>query len=188
MRISKVLRVARSGVTLIELVLAFLILVIAALSASGLISFGHRGTMKDFRRVESIQLLTDRINRLSELPFKTLSDFLSSSGSDEYTFTDAIEGIPLGDTQIGKNAYSVEVTLKRQPISFPPIMYLHFPNSNYLASDVNTWLFEEGSEIRYDGVERPVKVLKLIVSVQPTGQITEELKVSAMTFVVDLES
>ena len=39
------------GMSLIELVLAFLIMCLSTLAALGIMSYGHRGTVKDFQQV-----------------------------------------------------------------------------------------------------------------------------------------
>ena len=76
-------RGSRSGISLVEIMLAFLILCTAAFSAAGVISFGHRGTTADFRQGDALQILVDRLNRLSALPFARLDSFLVSAGSDD---------------------------------------------------------------------------------------------------------
>ena len=87
----------KTGISLVEIMLAFMILCTAAFSAAGVISFGHRGTTADFRQGEAMQILVDRLNKFSTLPFAKLDSFLASAGSDQYTFNSELEGIVLGD-------------------------------------------------------------------------------------------
>lgn len=185
--------VERAGVTLTEIMLAFLILCIATLSATGVISYGHRGTTKDFRRVEALQLLTDRMNRFCAIPFRQADSYLTAAGTDTYTFNDPVEGVPLGEIEMpaSKNKFQVSVTLKRQAVTFPTMMQLRLPNPGYLASDVRTWQLEDTGPISFDGQtgagHNPYKVLKILVQVQPKNTAQPELAVEAISFIADLE-
>ena len=181
------------GVTLIELMLAFLILCSATISASGIISYGHRGTKKDFRRVEALQLLTEKMNRLCAISFSKANSYLTSAGVDSYTFTDPVEGISLGRIVVpsSKDKFRASATLKRQAIAFPPMMKLTLPNPGYLASDVTTWQLEDTGNVWFDGVtgvnHYPYRVLKISVKVEPLDCNPPELAVEAMSFITDLE-
>lgn len=179
----------RSGISLVEIMLAFLILCTAAFSAAGVISFGHRGTTADFRQGEALQILVDRLNKLSALPFARLDSFLASAGSDEYTFNNPLEGIELGDeVKIDKHAYRVRATLKRQKITFNSLMELSFPNPAYNPASPSTWIFKDRPAETFDGSSAPYAVIKVTVSVKPVGGLTDEREVTAITFVADLES
>ena len=163
----------RRGVTLIEIVFAFLILVIAALGASGIISYGHRGTQKDFREVEAIQLLGDRMNQVLAIPFEDLDPLLTFG--DQATFSATLFGatpqeVVLGPIVQGPRTYTAEVSLQRQPVilGFCPI---NIPNSpNYLPGVATSWNFDAlNTDLgRFDGsdaVVHPFKTLKVIVRV-----------------------
>ncbi len=169
--------------------LAFMILCTAAFSAAGVISFGHRGTTADFRQGEAMQLLVDRLNKFSTLPFAKLDSFLASAGSDQYTFTSDLEGIVLGDdVKIDKHSYRIRATLKRQEITFDSLMELTFPNPDYSPASPSTWLFKDRPSETFDGATAPFVVIKVTVSVKPVGGLTDEREVSAITFIADLES
>lgn len=179
----------RAGISLIEIMLAFLILVIATLSAAGTISFGHRGTEADFRQGEALQILVDRLNRLSSLPYARLDSFLQAAGSNVATFTDPIEGIELGDNiRIDKHSYCIRANLKRQAITFRGLMELSFPNPAYNAASPSTWIFRDRPDVNFNGVAAPFAVIKITVSVKPIGGQTDEKESVAMTFVTDLET
>ena len=183
----------RRGVTLTEIMLAFFILCIATISASAVMSYGHRGTTKDFRRVEGLEILTDRMNRLCAMSFKAADTYLTLAGAASYTFNDPIEGIPFGTIEmpVSKNKFQVSTTLTRQLIIFPTMMQLILPNPGYLASDVRTWQMQDTGEIRFDGLtgagHNPYKVLKVLVHVQPLGNTPPELAVDAISFIADLD-
>lgn len=178
-----------AGISLVEIMLAFLILCTAAFSAAGVISFGHRGTLVDFRQGEALQILVDRMNKLSSLSFAKLNSFLASAGSDEYKFTDELEGIVLGDeVKIEKHSYRVHATLKRQTITFDSLMELTFPNPVYNPASPSTWLFRDRPAETFDGSSAPYVVIKITVSVKPIGGLTDEREIKAITFVADMES
>lgn len=179
----------RKGISLVEIMLAFLILCTAAFSAAGVISFGHRGTLIDFRQGEAMQILVDRMNKLSSLPFARLNSFLTAAGVDEFKFTDELEGILLGDeVKSDKHTYRVHATLKRQVITFDSLMELTFPNPVYHAASPSTWLFRDRPAENFDGNAAPYVVIKITVSVKPVGGLTDERQVDAITFITDMES
>lgn len=180
---------ARAGVTLTEIMLAFLILVTAAFSAAGVISYGHRGTVADFRQVEAMQILVDRMNKLMNMPYANLDSFLVAAGNDEHTFNDPIEGVELGDSvQAEKHSYRIHATLKRQKIVFSSLMELAFPNPAYEAASPSTWIFRNRPDETFDGVANPYKVIKITVSVKPVGGMTDEREFTAISFVADMEN
>lgn len=189
MQTTRQFRRSTTGISLVEIMLAFLILVTAAFSAAGVISFGHRGTVADFRQVEGMQILVDRMNKLMNLPFASLNSFLTSAGSDEYTFTNAIEGIVLGDeVKMDKHTYRVHATLKRQKIVFESLMELSFPNPDYVPASPSTWIFRDRPAASFDGAANPYKIIKITVTVKPVGGMTDEHEFVAVSYVADLES
>ncbi|PKL49916.1 MAG: hypothetical protein CVV42_04460 [Candidatus Riflebacteria bacterium HGW-Riflebacteria-2] len=178
----------KAGVTLTEIMLAFLILVIAAFSTAGVISYGHRGTVADFRQVESIQIIVDRMNRLMNMPYASLDSFLTAAGSDEFTFSDPIEGIVLGDeVQIEKNTYRILATLKRQRIVFESLMELDFPNPAYDPASPSTWIFRDRPRESFPGGSNPFKIIKITVTAKPVGGMTDEREFALVSFVADME-
>lgn len=179
---------SRSGISLIEIMFSFLILVLATLSASGVISYGVRGTKADFRQIEATQLLIDRMNELTSLPFATLNSFIDA-GSNETTLTEIAANIEFGDSiAIGSNNYRVHATIKRQTIEFESLMELDFPNPVYNPEDPATWNFKDRGSVAFNGTANPYLVIKTTVVVQPVGGVTEEREFQAISFVVDLES
>ncbi len=177
-----------TGVTLTEIMLSFLILVIAAFSAAGVISYGHRGTVADFRQVESIQILVDRMNKLMNMPYASLDSFLSSAGGDEFTFNNPIEGIMLGDeVQIEKHTYRVHATLKRQRMSFRSLMELSFPNPEYEPASPSTWIFKSRDDESFPGGNNSFKIIKITVTAKPVGGMTDEREFTLVSFVADME-
>jgi len=177
----------KAGTTLIELILAFLILVIAILSVSGLISFGHRGTQKDFRMVQGIQLLQDTMNRF--LVASSTQLLAAVPGTTPATFTTAVVGIPLGKTQVGTTEYSVSAVLSRQTVSFST-RELDIVTSppDYDKNDPSTWRFSASTNRngQFDGVSLPHRVMKIQVIVEWTEMLQNmKRRVDAVSFAVD---
>ncbi|KAF1080894.1 MAG: hypothetical protein GQF41_2708 [Candidatus Rifleibacterium amylolyticum] len=178
-----------AGITLTEIMLSFLILVVAAFSAAGVISYGHRGTVADFRQVESIQILVDRMNKLMNMPYRSLDSFLTAAGGNEYTFNNPIEGVILGDeVQIEKHTYRIHATLKRQRIVFDSLMELSFPNLDYNPASPSTWIFRDRPAESFPGGSNPFKIIKITVTAKPVGGMTDEREFTLVSFVADMES
>ncbi len=178
----------RDGISLVEIMLAFLILCTAVFAAAGAISFGHRGTEKDFRRGEALQILVDRLNRLASISFARLDSFLISAGTNEFTFNNPIDGVVLGDNvNAGKHSYRIRAVLKRQRVTFDGIMELDFPNPDYNSASPSSWIFRDRPAETFDGVVAPFVVLKITVMVKPLGGLNDEREISAITFIADME-
>lgn len=179
----------RNGMTLIEIMVAFIILCVAAIGAAGIISHGHRETMHDFRRGEALQILVDRMNFLSSLPFKTLADEI---GGTSKNINSAFKNVSFGKITIGQNSYNVTATLKKQSITFNNLMELDFPNKKYEYNKPNTWRFRyKGKSETYADLsgDYAYAVIKITVNVTPVdGKVAaKERTYSAITFVCNTE-
>ncbi len=187
---------SKKGVTLIEITIAFLILVVAALGASGIISHGHKATYHDFRRGEALQLLVDRMNFLSSISFANLSTDLGgrTSATIDFPYRD----IEFGLVTIGNNKYEVVATLKKQPLKFDDLMELDFEkiftkNKKYKYDDPTTWYFKKknNSTENYNQAsgDYAYAVIKITISVKPVeGRIIkDERTYEAITFVCNTE-
>ena len=180
----------RRGVTLLEIMIAFLILCVAAIGAAGIISHGHKETSHDFRRGEALQILVDRMNFLSSFPFKTLAEEVNGVSKD---INETFKGEQFGKVTIGQNSYNVTATLKKQSISFNNLMELEFPNKDYVHDKPNTWRFRRRalSTDTFGSLngDYAYVVIKIRVDVTPTDSKTtkEEKTYSAITFVCNTE-
>ncbi len=178
----------KRGVTLIEIMISFIILCVAAIGAAGIISHGHRSTEQDFRRGEALQLLVDRMNFLSSISFKNLKKEIGNSPINK-TFRD----VPFGDVSIGKNTYTIEAVLKLQSITFSDLMELDFPIQNYDYKDPKTWKFRKKSKSSETFNQLGEKddyryaAIKIKVSVKPKLKDKEERAYEAITYVCDME-
>lgn len=186
----------KAGVSLLEIMIAFTILVLAMLSISGLISFGHRGTEKDFRSVLAIQLLEKKLNQLLAISFTKVADEMMS-GTDKLTvdatqFTGTPYEIVMGNVTEHKTSYEVTAVLEKIPVSFS-VRPLEIDN-NYEFAKVETYKFGAitSSLARFDGsnaTKNRFRVIKAQMTVKWMEPIVNvERKVEAVSFLVDLES
>lgn len=187
---------SKRGVTLLEITIAFLILVVAALGASGIISHGHKATYQDFRRGEALQLLVDRMNFLSSISFANLSKDMGGRLTVPIDFK--YRDIEFGSVTVGKNKYEVTATLKYQPVSFDNLMELDFgknidTNKKYKYNDPSTWYFikKKNPKESYDqsSGDYAYAVIKITVSVKPVeGKVSKnERTYEAITFICNTE-
>jgi hypothetical protein len=180
----------KKGVTLIEILISFIILCVAAIGAAGIISHGHRATGQDFRRGEALQLLVDRMNFLSSISFENLKSEIG--GGTTHKIDKAFRDVPFGTVSVGKNTYSVEAVLKLQSITFDNLMELEFPNSEYDYKNPKTWRFQNktNSSESFNQTTGDYKysTIKIKVSVKPTSiKGKDERAYEAITFVCDTE-
>ena len=167
----------RRGVTLLEILISFIILCVAAIGAAGIISHGHRETTHDFRRGEALQILVDRMNFLSSLPFKNLYDNIGQSPIKK-----EFKGVAFGKVTVGQNSYDVTAILKKQSITFDNLMELRFPNKEYVYNKPETWYFQSKPSESHE-------IVKITVNVTPVdGKVASREKTySAITFVCNTE-
>lgn len=179
----------RRGTSLLEIMISLLILCVAAIGAAGIFSHGHRETTHDFRRGEALQILVDRMNFLSSLPFKSLSE--SIGGGKSKNISAEFKGVEFGKIKIGQNTYEVEAVLKKQAITFNNLMELEFPNKAYVYDKPNTWRFRYKDSDTYANLsgDYAYAVVKITVNVTPVdGKATKTEKTySAITFVCNTE-
>lgn len=183
------IRLRGKGVTLVEIMMAFFVVVTAIFGAIGALEYGHKATRSDFRRGEAIQIMTDRMNKLSALPFKKLKEFIDSAGGLAEIASE-FEHIEFGETTIGNNTYMARATLEYLPLTFKGLMELEFPNPKYKPKDASTWIMKKRSDEAFDGTLRPYQAIKVCVYVKPinydmekTGKARDEGEVSAVTYV-----
>ena len=182
---------ARMGLSLLELILSFFILVVAVLSVSGLISFGHRGTQKDFRFVQAVQLLEERMNRILLVPATQLFSLITAGGSAPQTFSTplaVVPAVPLGSVMVGVASFSVTATMNRQPVSFSTRELDIINSPAYDKTDPATWRFTNSSSANgtFDGSSLPYRVLKIIVTVSWVELLNNTpRKIEAVSFAVD---
>lgn len=175
----------KKGVTLVEILIAFMILTLAAFGAASLISHGQRATRHDFRQDEAMQILVDRLNRLSALPFSMLKNRLRAKTT--YTLNSGdIEGIEFGKITSGNNKYKVEADLQAVTITLDNLLELDFSNSSgrdYIATAPYTWYFRDRDPLEFRN-----EVIKIHAKVTPiNGNVAKEKTFEAITYVCNME-
>jgi hypothetical protein len=190
------MRKNKSGLSLVEIMMAFAILVMSTLSISGLISFGHRGTQKDFRNVLAIQLLEERLNRLLSVPYLKI-DLEAMGGAttkvlDKKVFGGTTYEMDFGDIKVDKANYKVVANLAKIPVTLGVRPFEI--SDDYTYANVESYRF--GASIdndlaRFDGsnaTKHPYRVIKVHVQVtwiEPVVNV--QRRVDAVSFIVDLE-
>ena len=153
--------------TLVELMLAMVILATVTLSVSSLMSYGHRTTQKDFRQVIALQMLTDRMNQLLIVPYASLSASLTTT-SQVFSNT-TVAGVDLSTVtpaQAQQTAFTFALTLTRIPVIFgvQPIDVAVTP-PDFMKDQPSTWRFGAYSEangtLNGSSVNQPYKVIKM---------------------------
>jgi hypothetical protein len=187
---------ARGGVTLIEIIFAFLILVIAVLSASGLISYGHRGTSKDFRMVTGLHILSDHMNQVLLVPYASLSARITAQPtvfSNDGAAGQNLWGVPFGlasSTKFG--VFNVDISLQHQALTFG-LRPIDIPSSlAYHPTTPSTFVFASVNAAygQFDGTNastRPFQVIKIIMTVKWTEPNGKPRRIEAVSFRANLE-
>ncbi|MBF0548567.1 MAG: hypothetical protein HQM08_29310 [Candidatus Riflebacteria bacterium] len=187
----------KKATTLLEIIFAFLILVIATLGACGLINFGHSMTKKDFRYVKAIQILQTGMNQLLTLPFTNFRSALGAASSKTFIAPDSTNfpGVQLGSEIVGGDTFSVKAIVSQQVISFSyrPIDISAKQGGNFIysKSDKTTWMFQNETSVGgvFDGAAQPIKAIRVEVDVSwLENNNTVPREINAVTFVVDLEN
>ncbi len=185
-----------SGITLPEIMIAFLILAMSMLPISGLIGFGHKGTQKDFRTVQAIELLVEKMNQVVAVPFKGLEannltgtpPSVTLNAANATISSGGVVLVQLGDIVKGSTTFRSSATLIKHPVTFT-YRPINFSNPAYTFDPPNFWIFDAEKPDTYDGsVNYPYKVMKVIVKIDwIEPQVNKPRSVEAMSFAVDLE-
>lgn len=154
---------ARCGVSLLEIIIACMITAFAMIPIAAIMGTGHRGTQKDFRRVEAIHFAQGAMNEALKLPFQQLSE-----GTYTTTLVAASGSVRLGSIQTQIGSYSVQLRVTPFPITFR-YQPVDINAAGYVASDPVTWTFlpETDAGGIFDGSSalRPIMLRRVHVTV-----------------------
>lgn len=180
----------RKGISFTEILLAFFIMAMTLLPISGIMSYGHRGTQKDFRQVQAIEILVARLNQVSSIPFRKLLSLIPSGNSVTISspiFTGTNLEMAFGDLAIGPSTFTASVSLNGVPASFS-YRPVDFGDLAYDVASAATWKFGTPVEDLYNGTDSPYKILQTHVTVSWIEPVVlARRKVDAVSYVVDLE-
>ncbi|MBF0407415.1 MAG: hypothetical protein HQM10_08675 [Candidatus Riflebacteria bacterium] len=174
----------KKGVTLIEIMFSFMILVVAVLAACGMINFGHKGTKKDFRNVRAIQILESRMNQVLKLSFKTVSDSFTGTKKTFTASATSLPGVELGIDGSGEDAINVSAVFERQSVTFG-YRPIDIANPAYSPTATQTWTFL--SETSTGGVFTD-KMIRAEIITNWTEEKKVSRKLNVVTFLVNLEN
>ena len=182
---------SRRGVTLVELMLALLILAGVTLSVSSLMSYGHRSTQKDFRQVIALQMLTDRMNQLLNVSYASLSASITGSAISNAVVA-GVDLLTVTPSQAQQTPYTFTLNLTRVPVTFgvQPID-VTVTSPDFVPSDPRTWRFGAYTEATgaLDGTaaDKPFKVIKVHLRISWTEPIQRVARMyELVSFNVDL--
>ncbi|RCK80245.1 MAG: hypothetical protein OZSIB_3427 [Candidatus Ozemobacter sibiricus] len=182
--------------TLTEIMFSFLILVLATLAASGLLSYGHRGTAKDFRMVAATQILTDRMNRLLKLPYASHSAEIEPpenprnfGPTTDGTYHDIPYGVATftmaGNFQVGFTLEHLPVTFAVQPFLLSNDYDPGIASSYRFAATIDPSLGQFNSADRASrNFYRVIRITVRVTWTEPNGVARS---VEAVSFKADLQ-
>ncbi|OQA07115.1 MAG: hypothetical protein BWY66_01527 [bacterium ADurb.Bin374] len=179
---STIHRSAKQGVTLLEILIATMILAFAMIPIAGVLGYGHAGTRKDFRRVEAIHLAETAMNEALKLPYAQLvtgahvSSLVAGSGT-----------VALGTvTTSQNNSYDLSLQVTDEPISFE-YQPVDLNDAAYASSTPTTWQFQAPVDTGavFDGTNarRPIMLKRLNMVVrwsEQGGVATPEIQLLSM--------
>lgn len=164
-----------SGLTLLEIMFAMLILAGAMIPVASLMGYGGRATGKDARRIAGIHILQKTVQQLLKEPF---------------------EDIPLGNNlETSFNEVSLGNVVSEQGNTYKVILSSQYVNPatfNYRGINVNRSGFDEGNPLATDFLAAKNLVLndvviKLELKVEWLEQKDLPVSVSAVTYRADFE-
>lgn len=157
-------RSAGRGVTLLEILMATMILAFAMIPIAGIIGYGHAGTRKDFRRVEAIHLAESAMNEALKLPYSQIP-----TGTHNTPLAAASGTVTLGAVTTPQNStYTLSLVVADEPISFE-YQPVDLNDPAYASSTPSTWQFlaPVNTSAIFDGssAKRPIMLKRLSMTV-----------------------
>ncbi|MBP7632724.1 hypothetical protein KBA41_01040 [Candidatus Ozemobacteraceae bacterium] len=177
-------RFRRRGISLIEIMLATLIMAFAMFPIAGMMGYGIKGNQKDFRGIQAIQLAEAKLNKIMVL------DFAQLPNGSEIT-TDITSGaqilVPLGSETIGQDVFGAVLTSELINSAFD-YYYVDLNNTNpspYVATEPASWFFRAAdTPLSLTGTDRRLRRLRLRVEwLEPWGVVRN---VELTTYKADL--
>lgn len=161
---------AGAGVTLIEIVIALLIMTSAMIPIASLMGYGGRATSKDARRIVAIQTLEKTLKQLLQEPFTQIpvGDAVKTS----------FNGVDLGKIKT-PSGYEYDVELKSKYVSPVSFSYQNVKVNlpSFKPDDPAAGDFDDAEALSLSDC-----VLELTVKVSWKEQQTLPVEVSAMTY------
>lgn len=177
-------RSSQRGISLIEIMLATLIMAFAMFPVAGMMGYGIKGNQKDFRAIQAIQLAEAKLNKIMVLDFAQLPNGTNIS-ADITSGTQVL--VPLGSETIGQDVFGAILTSELIDSKFD-YFYVDLNNTNpaaYVATDPATWFFRAADDpMELTGTDRRLRRLRLRVEWrEPAGVVRN---VELMTYKADL--
>ncbi len=174
----------QSGITLLEIMFAVIILAAAMIPIASMIGFGFKGTMKDYRNIVALQLLESTLNQVQSAEYDAIPD-----GNHTTTLvliaTDTNARIPLGNIASGGYTFNVSLNVAAQDVTFSYQSVL-YNQPGFNENNPATWQFSGVQTVSYNQASglfaRRVRRVEAIVNW--TEPNTAPRTVRAVTFKV----
>jgi len=137
-------RIYRSGTSLLEIIMATVVLAVAMIPIAAMIGFGHRGTSKDFRNLTAIQLLEGTMRQVLVADYDHVPIGNLTSPVDLGTFT-----LPLGTVASSSANYDISLRVTGESVTFA-YQPIRIDLNTFVASDAATWEFDSSTDITFD--------------------------------------
>jgi len=175
-------RLPEKGVTLLEILVATMILAFAMIPIAGVLGYGHTGTKKDFRRVEAIHLAETAMNEALKLPYAQLQ-----TGAHTAPLVAGSGTVVLGTvTTPQNNSYDLSLQVTDEAISFE-YQPVDLNDAAYASSTPTTWQFQAPVDTGavFDGTSArcPIMLKRLNMAVrwsEQGGVATPEIQLLSM--------
>ncbi len=125
----------RAGLSLIEILIACIILAFAMIPIAAMMGSGFRGTMRDSRQIKALQLCQARLNQCHNVPF----DRLVTTASNITSGTTVL--LNLGPENIDNTVYTVDLVVADVPVNFS-FQSVDVNQPGYNKDVPTSWVFQ----------------------------------------------
>jgi len=174
----------KRATSLLEVIMATVLLAVAMIPIAAVIGFGHRGTSKDFRNLTAIQLLEGVMYQTLAAGYNNIPFGNLNTPVDIGTFT-----LPLGTIASTTANYdiSLSVTGKSVTFSYRPVK---IGQPTFIASDASTWVFDNTHDLVFDNssVANAFRVKKVVGTItwnEPENNLQRSIQMT--TFLSRME-
>lgn len=172
-------RFCKSGTSLLEIIMATVVLAVAMIPIAAMIGFGHRGTSKDFRNLTAIHLLEGTMRQVLAAEYDRIPIGTLASPVDLGTFT-----LPLGTIASSAANYDLSLVVTGESVSFA-YQPIRVDLNTFVASDAATWAFDSPVSIDFNNSSavNPFRVKRVVGEVTwNEPEINQQRSIKMMTF------
>jgi len=138
----------KSGITLLEIMFAVIILATAMIPIASMIGFGFRGTMKDYRNIVALQLLESTLNQVQSAAYDTIPEGTHTT-TLSLVATDTNARIPLGTIASGGYTFNVSLNVTGENVTFS-YQSVQYNLAGFDEDNPATWQFSGVQTVSYN--------------------------------------